>query len=156
MHRNKQGFTLLELMFAMLASAILILIVGLLITMPYRAMNGNQEFAQVRRDMALAVKIMTKDIRQATNDDIVPSSNQLVLNANPGPPVRLPIRYALESGALNRYVNGGSGVTIIEKGVTRFVAVKTSGLSGVEIQLDLQSNDGTAAITHETFIHTRN
>ena len=154
--QKKQGFTLVELMVGMIAGSILLLIVGLLLLMPIRTMRINKEYAQVRRDIAIAVRIMTKDIRTRSFSDVdVSQSNVLLLNLNPGPPVRQKIEYKFESGALNRYINDANQGAVIEEGLTQFTS-SVNAWEGVVLEFEMVSDGGNASIAHKTFIHTRN
>jgi len=152
---------MVELLVAMVAMSILILIVGLLLLIPYKSMRGNEDYAQLRRDMSVALQTMTRDVRRATDADIdVSLGNELLLLANPDPPVRQKIAYKHEGHALNRYVNDINQGAVISSGLTRFSLVKpdvsTNGLAGVVVQLELQNDNGQVSMAHETFIHTRN
>ncbi len=148
----------MELLAATAAGAILLMIVGLLLMMPIRTMRINCEYAQLRRDISLAVRIMTKDIRNYSFSDVdVSQSDALLLKLNPGPPVRQKIeyRYNAANQALNRYVNDVDQGAVIEKGLRRFTSA-TNELEGVVLDFAMASGDRNVSIALKTFIHTRN
>lgn len=155
---KKQGFSLVELLVSITAMAILVLIVGLLLIMPYRTMRTNREYAQLRRDVALAVRGMAMDIRKYSPSDIdVSDSNILLLNPNPGPPVRQKVEYIYNVGnqSLNRFVNNVDQGAIIEEGLILFTS-STNALEGVVLDISMQRGGGDVSLSLQTFIYTRN
>jgi len=155
---TKQGFSLVEILVALLAAVILFLIVGLLLLMPYRTMQANEEYAQLRRDVAVAMRAMTRDIRAYSATDIdISQSDRLLLNSNPGPPVRQKIEYIYNSGnqSLSRSINDVDQGEIIEEGLIVFTS-SVNALGGVVLNIGMESSRGNASLSHQTVIHTRN
>jgi Tfp pilus assembly protein PilW len=159
--RSKAGFTLVELMVAGLATAILALTVGLILLMPSRSMTVNAEYAEMRRDIAVAVRFIAKDVRNAEysydGETIEGETDLLYL---PDTEYRAdPIQYTRNAadGSLTRTVAGASRV-LIDQGLTVFdpveVNVTTSGIKGVMLHIEMQSDSGVS-IVDKTFIHTR-
>jgi len=152
---QKHGFTLVELMISIVSAAILALTVVLILFMTYREWRTNNEYAQIRRDAALAVQMMAKDVRESAFNDVAAAEHTLVLSANP--PVRpylASYQRNMGNNTLNYYVNGNLTGVIIPAGVQRFNPVAVS--NGVRLHLELANPDGSIVITNETFIHTRN
>lgn len=166
-HLNKQGFSLVELLVAMLATAILALTVSLLLYMPFRTMRTNNEYARIRRDMAFAIQIMAKDIRAAHHGDFINTStfsadNQVALPSNvaAGRLDKIEFKRNAAEGSLIRYVNDAARLTVIPEGLSRFhsdVLTDAAGLvTGILLDLEMQNSDGDVVMTRKTFIYMRN
>ncbi|WP_372846104.1 PilW family protein [Pontiella sp.] len=159
--RSKAGFSLIELLVAGLATGILALTVGLILLMPSKSMSVNAEYAELRRDLAVAVRFIAKDVRNAEysydGETIVGGTNTLYL---PDTEYRAhSIQYTRNpaEGSLTRTAAGASRV-LIDQGLTVFnpleVNSATSGMKGVMLHLEMQSASGVS-IVDKTFIHTR-
>lgn len=158
--RDNQGFTVLELLIAVVATAILVMIASLLLVMPYRSLYTNIEHANLRRDMTVAVRMMADDIRESSVNGITAVENSLTLPANSTRAKAVEYRRNPGDGSLATYINNVAQMTIVSKGLARFnpVAVNDlgSGLSGVTLRLEMNNDDGGIGVVNETFIHTRN
>jgi prepilin-type N-terminal cleavage/methylation domain-containing protein len=156
---HKKGFTLVELLISMLIVAVLSMTVGLLLKLPFQVLQGNREFTQVKRKMALAMTALSSDIRES--EDNVDGNNYGAGMLNlPATAVRgYPVEYKLEGSALNRYKNGSFDMAVVPSGVTLFqsrpVDDAVTGRQGVEIRIEVQS-DGGVPIAHTSFFNTRN
>lgn len=155
---GKQGFTLVELLIGTVAAAILVLTVFAILGGPLRALKTNREYAQIRRNMAYAVGMMTKEIRLATFSTIPSDPDLLTLPANS---IRTaPCEFYLSGSALKYKINNGMQPDLIIEGVTVFtnglVENLSTGVKGVTLYLEMQNNDGSIKVTHESFVHARN
>ena len=72
---GKNGFTLVELMVAMVSGALLAIIVSLILFMTYRSWRTDNEYARLRRDTAFAVQLMAKEIRNSSSNGIIAAVN---------------------------------------------------------------------------------
>lgn len=158
--RSSEGFTLVELLIGVAASAILLLLVGLLLWMPFRSLRTNNEYATLRRDVAYAVALMTKDIRSASLNAVVAQDDLLQLPANATRTYGVEYQRNDADDSLDRYVDGTREGGIITDGLMRFRPVVTNdlvtGLSGVVLNIEIQNPDGEIVVQHGTFIHARN
>ena len=163
MLKRKQGFTLVEIMVAMVAATILALSVGVVFNMPFSTMRTNNEYAQARRDLAHAMQRLAKDVRESSLivdavPSIVfdPSQGTLTLGTNHVRP-NLPIVYqwVAANGSLTRNTE-----QVVAEGVTGFSAIVATNspmaLNGVILQLQLQNDDGYITVDNQAFVHTRN
>lgn len=162
----KNGFTMVEMMVAMLATAILSLIIGLLLMIPFRTMSGNWEYMRIRRDMANAVKMMAKDIRITAWSDIADSADSYVVDGylkldwNINSPVvrKNNVEYQKSGDTLVR-MTGGTSETIISEGLMVFKPKATNevnGVQGIVITMQMLGSKTGSIIDEELFIATRN
>lgn len=165
MHRKKQGFSMVELLVAMVAAAILAITVTAVFVMPIRTIATNREYAKLRRDLAYVVRIMAMDIRKSSvmYDDapaIDTGENELVLHPNDLRLEKISYDRNTANGVLSRSVDDGAESPIILDGLTAFATemeTNSSGVvSGVLLHLEMENSDGYIAVTNETFIHVRN
>ena len=61
--KKQNGFSLIEIILATLASSMVILIVATILLMAYWSWRTNNAFATLRRDSAFATHILAADIR---------------------------------------------------------------------------------------------
>lgn len=163
---RRAGFTLVELMVALIATAILLLSVSFLLVIPFRTMKGNREYARMRREMAYAMRLINRDVRMTAWGDI--DDDEVEYNVTDGrvyldyDPDNVVVRdenveYVLEDGALLRNV-GDSTDVLISEGVTMFSATTTNqnGAQGIVFELELQNSETEATIEKTMYIHVRN
>jgi len=151
---KKKAFTLVEMMVAIAASAILILTVSAILLITYRSWNTNKAYVRLRRDAAFAVELMARDIHESLFADIDDTNpNQLIL---------------YDSKNIKGYTatytrNGTNNVLTCTRGGTPFTSAtgvdvfslnKTN--QGVQITLVLENDEFDISITNETFVHVRN
>ena len=157
---NKQGFSVVELVVAIVATAIVVMTVSLILFMPYRSLRTNMEYTRLRQDMSFAVRLMAKDIRASSYSAIAASEDVLSLPPNAVRPETIDYRRDAVTGVLTRFVDDVPQSPVITEGLLRFSPIATndpvSGLRGVVLRLELADRDGGIAIVNETFVHTRN
>jgi Tfp pilus assembly protein PilW len=151
-HTGKNGFSLVELMLATVCAAILFLTVALILFTTYRSWRTNNEYVRLRRDAALAVRMMSRDIRPAALGDVTDGQNILTIGTNA---VRTDVASYQRNGTngiLTLYIDGTEQgpVAILRD----FSSSKTN--EGVLLYLELANEDGDIVITNKTFIHVRN
>lgn len=154
---KKQGFTLVELLLATVAAAIVSLTVSLVLVMTLRSLRTNNEYARLRRDMAYAVETMAKEVRKANGIRLNAPASTLVLTNNLN---------ELEVDETNEYRDNGAGrlihfrdgveqVPVVAGGLRSFAWASTNN-SGVVLSLEMEGNGGETVVRHETTIHMRN
>jgi len=162
---KKQGFSLVELLVAMVAAALLALAITTVFVMPVRSMRTNREYARIRRDLSYAVRLMATDIRESSiMYDTLPAifTGENILELRPNELRAVPIKYDRNTpdGVLTRYIDNVAQGPVILNGLTAFetdLATDTNGVvSGVILHLEMQNSDGYISIINETFVHTRN
>ncbi|WP_372796189.1 type II secretion system protein J [Pontiella sp.] len=156
---RKQGLSLVELLVAMTAVAILALTVGALLTLPIRTITGNDELVRLKNDMGIAMTYIAADVRESEYNEVVAYYGDGILTL-PANPVRSSvIQYQLEGDALNRYVDGSGPTAVIPEGVDAFRSWPTndtsSGIQGIGLHIEITSGGGVP-LDHDSFIHTRN
>ncbi len=70
LRRKNSGFTLIELMVTIASSSVLILTAALILFITYREWRIDNAYAQLRRDVSLAVQLIAQDIRESAVTDI--------------------------------------------------------------------------------------
>jgi len=153
LRRKNSGFTLIELMVTIASSSVLILTAALILFITYREWRIDNAYAQLRRDVSLAVQLIAQDIRESAVTDITTvAETSLSLGSNP---VRPDTHTFIKAGdTLRRDINSASDGLIITKGLQRFSPVETN--KGVLLHFELANDACGIAITNETFILTRN
>ena len=152
---GKNGFTLIELMIAMVSAAFLALIVSLILFMTYREWRTDNEYARLRRDTAFAVQLMAKEIRNSSFSGITAAANSLQLPTNAAHSTyTTAFTRNSASSNLTYSINGTVQGQLITKGLLVFNPQATN--NGVLLQLVLVNTDGDISITNQTFISTRN
>lgn len=145
-NQHKKGLTLVELMVAIVAASIVILTVAVILIAAFRSWRINNAYVDMRRDAALAIYLISRDIREATLADVATPANQLVLPT---------VTYTKTAGGALISTDFG---TIILRNVTRFNARTNGPGDGVYITLGVADNNTGIgiAITNTVFVNTRN
>jgi prepilin-type N-terminal cleavage/methylation domain-containing protein len=149
---KRNGFTLVELMIAMVSGAVLAGIVSLILFMTYRSWRTDNEYARLRRDTAFAMQLMAKEVRISSYNTITASANSLTCPINAMHTRRTV--FTRSADTLTYSINGISQGQLITKGLSVFDPVRTN--SGVLLKLVLVNTDGSISITNQTFIYPRN
>lgn len=153
---KKNGFTLVELMIAIVSGAVLAIIVSLILFMTYRSWRTDNEYARLRRDTAFAVQLMAKEIRNSSSNGIIAAvNNSLQLQTNAAhPSYTTTFTRNDASSNLTYSKNGIVQGQLITKGLRVFNPQPTN--NGVLLQLEMVNTDGDISITNQTFISMRN
>ena len=152
---KRNGFTLVELMIAIVSGAVLAGIVSLILFMTYRSWRTDNEYASLRRDTAFAMQLMAKEVRISSysgTNGIIVSANSLTCPTNLMHTRRTV--FTRSADTLTYSINGTSQGQLITKGLMVFNPVKQT--NGVLLKLVLANTDGSIAITNQTFIYPRN
>lgn len=151
---KRNGFTLVELMIAMISGAVLAGIVSLILYMTHLSWRTDNEYARLRRDTAFAMQLMAKEIRSSSFSGITTNSTRLTLSANAFRPNVT--RFERSADTLTYYINGISQGQLITKGLSFFEPKLNQTNQSVLVKLVLANTDGSIAITNQTFIYPRN
>lgn len=144
--KTKSGLTMIELMIALVAASILILIVTLILFMAFNSWHFNNAMSSMRRDIAIASEMLTHDIREVSLNDIDINAGQLTAKN---------ISYIWTGNSLLRQTPIDSAV-IIGKNLTGFTAQTNASADGVELYIVLENSNFGIGITNQLFINTRN
>jgi Tfp pilus assembly protein PilW len=151
---KRNGFTLVELMVALVSGAVLAIIVSLILFMTYRSWRTDNEYARLRRDTALAVQLMAKEIRISSYNGITTNANSLICPTNAMHGRRTVFTRSPTTNNLTYSINGIVQGPLITRGLSVFNPIRTN--NGVLLKLVLANTDGSIAITNQTFIYPRN
>jgi prepilin-type N-terminal cleavage/methylation domain-containing protein len=100
---SKQGFTLIEVMMAAVAFALLVVAVGSMLVFGYMGWRRNNDLVNMQRDASLTMMMISKEIRNASPDEIADGTGGISF-AGSG------ISFT-ESG--NNIVHSGSGMATV-------------------------------------------
>lgn len=78
----KAGFSLIELMMAMLATSILVLAVGSMLVYGWMGWKRNNDSVAMQRDVSLAMRIIAREIRRTPMTGITVGDTLTCINAN--------------------------------------------------------------------------
>lgn len=77
--KQQKGFTLIELMIAVMAGVVLILAAGMVLTVGHTFWNKSWEEANLQRSASYAILIMGHSIRAATSAQVEPGGTALII-----------------------------------------------------------------------------
>ena len=138
--RIKKGFTLIEVMFAIAASAVLILATGTLLVGAHSSFSGSWTKVQLQRDASYAMSRIARSIREGESVNLEAGSKSIRVDQEADW-----VRFAFNPGrdSLERYDPGGGPETILEGTVEslRFNVVGNTVMIDLTIkQGDLQNH----------------
>lgn len=157
---RKTGFTLVELMIAIAASAIVMLTVGVLLVSAIRSWRSNNAYVDMRRDAAFAMEMMARDIRQAEHDGAITAATNSLIVENTV--VGYSADFSLVSGSDLAYSRDGSVLfPRLAGNVARFVPsihvnTNSAETDGLTLRLEMENTEFNISFTNETFIYIRN
>jgi prepilin-type N-terminal cleavage/methylation domain-containing protein len=67
---RKSGFTLVEMMVAMLAASVLAITFSAMLIATYRSWENNRDFVKMQNDASLAIALIGREIRKSNIEDI--------------------------------------------------------------------------------------
>ncbi len=148
---GKNGFSLVEVLIAMLAMSILALTVGILLVYSWKAWRLGNESVQMQRDTTLALKMLTKEIRSCSITNIDTSA----ANAISFQPQNTSIK---RIGGNLIHSSPDMGDFVLMRGTaTEFVLdKKTNGVECIHVSLGYQTKSGNEPGEQQVNIHTRN
>lgn len=158
---ERNGFTLVELLIAATASAVVILLLATILILGFRCLRTNNAYISLRRDAALAMTWMELDIQEAQQ----PSSRP------PDVPNGLTISNSIEhyiasfeltpsTGVISYHRDGSPMIPILAKNVAAFEPTwhinSFGNVEGVNLHLEMANPEFSIAITNNLFVHMRN
>lgn len=148
-HNRKSGFSLVELMMAMLATAILSLVVGLMLFYGWMAWHQNVASVQMQRDATLAMRTIAKEIRRTPMNGITAGASLICSNAVG--------RVAISRNGrdLELVENTSAAFPLIRDAVTYF-NTSTNANGSVRVALSLDTGNDSSNITTNYIIYSRN
>lgn len=156
---TKRGFTVVEMMVAVVSSAVLVLIASAVLFMTFRSWRVNNAYASLRRDAAFAVEMMSRDIREARDAPPANAVDRLVISNAVRNYTATYLRNST-NGVVSCTRTGGFSIPIVARGVGSFSAEPQTNAAGVVdgilLSIIMQNNDLGIAVTHETFVNMRN
>jgi type II secretory pathway pseudopilin PulG len=157
---KKAAFTLVELMFAALASAILILTVTTVSLMGLHTWRKNNAYISLRRDAAFAMEMMARDIREARPDGLISKGTDILTVRNY---VRGYVAYFTlnpGTGVIDYSRDGGPDIPLVAGNVGVFWSNGETNEAGVtnrvRLHLEMVNTSSGITIANETDIHMRN
>jgi prepilin-type N-terminal cleavage/methylation domain-containing protein len=132
--KSRKGFTIVELMVAVMASAIVVLAAGIVVVIGQTAWNQTWKKVNLQRNASVAMLRMSKSIKSATSATVDP--NGKILNITDGNTVS---SYVMDTNNL-RYIVGGQTQTVIS-GEVNNVQFSLVGNNSVTIDLSLKKDN---------------
>lgn len=129
---KKQGFTLVEMMVAIIAGAVLALTVGIILVSAYVSWVHNTDSVKMQNDASLAFMVIGREVRESSLSDITISADgkRLDFAANSVRPS--PVSVSVSG---KKIVSSPSGFALVEDWVDSFSASTSNGLVDVTLRL---------------------
>jgi Tfp pilus assembly protein PilW len=128
---NKEGFTIVELLMATLATSIMAMAIGSILVFAWMGWARQSESVEMQRDVSMAMRIMAKEIRQATS---VTTGTSLSCT-KPGSDV---VVFSQSGRDLNMQVNADAPMVIVRDVATSFSS-EVNGVRSVRVLLALDT-----------------
>jgi prepilin-type N-terminal cleavage/methylation domain-containing protein len=146
--KRQSGFSLVELMLAMVATAILSLAVGIMLVYAFRGWRQNTESVQMQRNATLAMRVMAREIRRTPVENISAGSSSLICTNASGT-----VFIRQQGGDLSLQVDTERPFILVNDIVATF---KTGSRpdGSVAVRLDLAT--GSDISTNSMVIYSRN
>jgi prepilin-type N-terminal cleavage/methylation domain-containing protein len=133
--KSRKGFTLIELMVAIVASAVVVLATGIVIVIGQTSWNQTWKKVNLQRDASYAMLIMSQSIKAATSAET--EDNNTILTLERGEDPNIIFYYATDN--LQYQIVGGQSQTIIN-GKVENLQFDVAG-NTVTIDLSLKEDD---------------
>ena len=130
-HKNEKGFGLAELMVGMVISSILALTAGMMLYSIFLSWHRNKNAIESQRDGTIALYMMSRAIRPATNSSVAASGSTLTIGNK---------SFYLNASSLWHDPDTGSPgdeIEIIRNNVSNLSFVKDSTMHSVAINITL-------------------
>jgi prepilin-type N-terminal cleavage/methylation domain-containing protein len=144
--KSRKGFTLIELMVAIVASAIVVLAAGIVIVIGQTSWNQTWKKVNLQRDASYAMLRMSQSIKAATSaaaDVNGPVLNIKIKDPNTGTIKTITFSYVADTNNLQCQIVGEQSQTIIN-GKVEYLQFKVVGNNTVTIDLSLKKDDAQA------------
>lgn len=147
-HTKSTGFTVIELMIGMLAMAVMALTVGSMLYFGWLGWRRSNEIVNMQRDASLALRVMAKEIRMSSIDDIIEGNPLVCENANGT------ATFTGSGGNLD--VSGSISMRLVRGWVGSFNTVKQTDGTNSWIEITLNLNTETDQNNNALKISPRN
>ena len=149
-NRHTAGLTLVELMIAISATAVLVLIVSMILTMTFSSWRNNNAYAEIRRDISYASSILSREIRESSFDGLNPVGNTLSVES--AVTNKTVVFFQADDALI--YTSDTDSFPLIPRNLQTFTANKQS--DGIELFLVVANTDFALSVTNQLFVNTRN
>jgi prepilin-type N-terminal cleavage/methylation domain-containing protein len=139
--KSRKGFTLIELMVAIVASAIVVLAAGIVIVIGQTSWNQTWKKVNLQRDASYAMLRMSQSIKAATSAGKSPDGRVLYIPTQSNP--NITFSYVADTNNLQCQIVGEQPQTIINGKVTN-LQFNVVGNNTVTIDLSLKKDDAQA------------
>ena len=146
---RKSGFTIMELLVAMMATAILALIVGLMLVYGWQGWHQNTASVEMQRDATLAMQVIAKEIRRTPMAGITPGTNLVCRIASET------VTISKNGGDLLMTRDTGTPMTLV-RGVVTYFNTSTNAIGSVQVDLNLDTGIDKSSIRTNNVIYSRN
>lgn len=151
---EKKGFTLPELMFSMLALAILTMTAGVVLVHGWRGWRANNEAVEMQRDISLALRVISREIRCSKYTNMTHSARRIDFAAG-GVRTNAEAIYLTDFGSLI-YHDGHDDLALVASGVSGFSTTGDETNRGVDVVLDYVSDSGYDSGSTAFTVYARN
>jgi len=138
--KSRKGFTLAELIVAIVASAVVVLAAGIVIVIGQTSWNQTWKKVNLQRDASYAMLRMTRSIQAATSAEKSPNGRVLYIPKQSNP--NITFSYVADTNNLQCQI-GGQTQTIIN-GEVKDLQFNVVGNNTVTIDLSLKKDDAQA------------
>ena len=156
---RQSAFTLVELMVALLASSVLLLLVATILIITLNSWRTNNAYTDLRRDAAFAINIMARDIREAAPSGLFAAGTDTLTVSNAVRDYVSTYTRNSETEVLSLTRTDNANVQILAANVQAFAATPqniSGAVDGVILRLEMMSGSTGVAVTNETYVHMRN
>ncbi len=144
------GFTLVEILASMLASAVMALTAGSVLVYAYMGWARNRDAVKMQTDASLAMNVLSRDIRESAVSDIAIHSNRIDFATNA---VRHVPAAVYQAG--DKLIRDPGGFEVIENWLVSFGAAPTNGAQ-VRVTLRLRGGRGDSETAMDGVFDPRN
>lgn len=150
---RKSGFTVVELMVAMLATAILSLVAGLMLVYGWMGWHKNFSAVQMQRDTTLAMRVIAKEIRRTPIEKITDGTSLTCINTNGA------YTFSTSGGDLNLEKDAGTPWPLVRDAGAAIRASKEVDAKGNltgSVTVVLTLDTGTDSCISTNIVYSRN
>ena len=148
--KQSAGFTIMELLVAMIAFSILILLVGSMLVFGWLGWRDNKESVSMQRDAVIAMNLISKQIRISNVDQVTGDANGIYFAASSA------VGRNSDVSFLSSDIPFGSGVVLNSWTTPAFDTTTISGATGVVVRFTLATSRGTDANNYQMTVYPRN
>lgn len=151
--RRDKGFTVVELMVAVLAAGVLAITLSSLLFYAYKGWKAVRAYSEMERDGSLAMRTLSRVVREASSNDImnVSSSDLIVSNVDNVVEHRF-----FQSGGSVVYTRGGASMDLVQAGVTEFFCSAVTSNNQITMILNLNEPTSEAEMSITNVVTLRN